>query len=317
MARAGAPPTQTVFDPAVALPEAGVLRAATAAGDWATVSGFFDRFTSEDDRSFGARIVAEVPSAGTMLRQVAERDAGASLPQALLAAHYIALAWAARTSARATQVSGSQFAVMHDQLRQAERLLIGITAREPANALAWSLRLTTALGLELGQSEARRRYDRLAAHHPYHLAGQRRFVQQLCPKWGGSWEAAHAFAHACRNVAPPGGSAGILVADVHLERWLELGRDRAAEQYLRRPEVHGEITEAAQTSVLHPAYRSRFGWISGHSAFAMLFSLIGDQPRAAVHFRALGDFASEIPWHYLDDPGAAFQHRRAIALAKG
>ncbi|WP_125591408.1 hypothetical protein [Amycolatopsis balhimycina] len=86
---------------------------------------------------------------------------------------------------------------------------------------------------------------------------------------------------------------------------------------MRQPSVHEELAAAATSSVLHPAYRSRFGWVSGHSVFAMAFSLIGDEPRAAAHFRALDGRASEIPWTYLPDPVAELERRRARALAKG
>ncbi|GAA1897419.1 hypothetical protein [Asanoa iriomotensis] len=58
----------------------------------------------------------------------------------------------------------------------------------------WTARLTTARGLEMGQAEARRRYDRLAALDPHHLPGQRQLLQQLCAKWGWSLEDMHAFA---------------------------------------------------------------------------------------------------------------------------
>ncbi|WP_432855621.1 hypothetical protein ACQPXB_22775 [Amycolatopsis sp. CA-161197] len=69
--------------------------------------------------------------------------------------------------------------------------------------------------------------------------------------------------------------------------------------------------------MLHPAYRSRFGWVSAHSTFAMAFSLIGDLPRATVHFRALDGRASKAPWHFFPDPAAALAQHRNRALAKG
>lgn len=305
-----------VFDPAAAYPEAGVLRSAAEAGDWPTVSGFFTRFTEPDEHSFGIGTTMSVPAAEPMLRAVVEREPRSELARVLLAAQFIQRGWTIRGSGRATGVSREQFAAMHEHLRRAEQLLIDVTAREPANAAAWWLRLTTARGLELGQSEARRRYDRLTVHHPGFLAAQRNLLQQLCPKWGGSWEAAHAFVRECTTAARPGDPQGVLVPELHLERWLELKAD-AGGDYLRQPGVREEITAAASASVLHPAYRSRFGRVAAHSTFAMAFSLIGDLPRAAVHFRALGGRASEAPWHYLPDPVAAHARHRDRALAKG
>ncbi|MGW4523636.1 hypothetical protein [Amycolatopsis sp. NPDC004378] len=301
-----------VFDPAAAYPEAGVLRSAAEAGDWPTVSGFFARFTEPDERSFGVSITMAVPAAEPMLRAVVEREPRATLARVLLAAQLVQRGWTIRGSGRASGVSREQFAALHDHLRQAEQLLIDVTAREPENETAWWLRLTTARGLGLGQSEARRRYDRLTAHHPGFLAAQRNLLQQVCPKWGGSWEAAHAFVRECTTAARPGGPQGVLVPELYLELGAKAGDD-----YLRQPAVREEIIAAASASVLHPAYRSRFGWVAGHSTFAMAFSLIGDLPRAAVHFRALDGHASELPWQYLPDPVAAHAQHRARALAKG
>ncbi|MCR6489186.1 hypothetical protein M8542_40820 [Amycolatopsis sp. OK19-0408] len=305
-----------VFDPAAAFPEAGVLRSAAEAGDWPTVSGFFARFTSPDERSFGVTTTMSVPAAEPMLRAVVEREPRAEPARVLLAAQYVQRGWTIRGTGPAAGVSRDQFAGMHEWLRQAEHLLIDVTAREPANAVAWWLRLITARGLGLGQSEARRRYDRLAAHHPGFLAAQRNLLQQLSPKWGGSWDAAHAFVRECTAAARPGDPQGVLVPELYLERWLELGPE-AGGDFLRGPGIREEIAAAAATSVLHPAYRSRFGWVVAHSTFAMAFSLIGDLPRAAVHFRVLGGRASEGPWHYFPDPVAAHARHRDRALAKG
>ncbi|MBE1493854.1 hypothetical protein H4696_000954 [Amycolatopsis lexingtonensis] len=234
----------------------------------------------------------------------------------LLAAQFVQQGWNVRGTGRAAGVSREQFAAMHEHLRRAEQLLIDVTAREPANAAAWWLRLTTARGLGLGRSEARRRYDRLTAHHPGFLAAQRNLLQQLSPKWGGSWDVAHAFVRECTAAARPGDPQGVLVPELYLEHWLEL-EPEAGGDYLRQPGIHEEITAAASASVLHPAYRSRFGWVAAHSTFAMAFSLIGDLPRAAVHFRVLGGRASEAPWHYFPDRVAAHARYRDRALAKG
>ena len=308
-----------VFDVGVAFPELARLRDATAGGDWQAVSNFFGHLADEDDRSFAAGVVSGVPGAEIFLSEVASREVSFTLPRVLLAKRYISMASEARTARRAKYVSRQQFAVFHDHLRSAEQLLIEVTAREPANGMAWALRLPTAMGLELGQSEARRRYDRLAMHNPHHFIAQGSLLQQLCPKWGGSWDAMHGFARACLLAAPPGRLSGVLIAEGHLEHWLDLGGATRTDsvKYLRQPHIHREIIEAAEASVLNPAFRPCYAHVSAHGVFAMAFSQIGDYPRAAVHFRALGNVASDYPWSYFGDKVAAFERHRAIALAKG
>jgi hypothetical protein len=176
---------------------------AARAGDWRPVSNFFGHLADEGDRNFAAGVMTEVAGVERLLTEVASRDDSHTLPQVLLAARHISMGGQARTGLRARHASRNQFAVFHDHLRRAEQLLIEVVAREPANAMAWALRVTTAMGLELGQSEARRRYDRLAASYPHHFSGQARLLQQLCPKWSGSWDAMHRFSRECLLAAPP------------------------------------------------------------------------------------------------------------------
>jgi hypothetical protein len=305
------------FDPAKIFPEIGDLHAAISRRDWPTVSAFFADLSDEDERSFVVHAAREVAGSDHWLAELVASGTGSTLPSVLLAGRVITLAWQARTALRAEHVSREQFASFHDQLRRAERLLIDVTALEPQNAMAWNLRLITARGLELGQSEARRRYNRLAEHHPHHSQSQQQLLQQLCPKWGGSWDEMHAFARERMLAAPPGSLSAVLVVLGHLERWLDVDGGAKGEAYLRQPQVYHEIVEAAQRSVLAPAFRARFGWVFAHNAFAMILSLRGDHAMAAVHFRALGNAASEFPWGYLGDESAAFKRYRKAALAKG
>jgi hypothetical protein len=306
-----------VFDPVAAYPEMGRLRAATAAGDWREVSSFFAWLTDENGRSLAVKIVREVAGVEEFLQRVVAHDPTAPLPCVLLAARQITLAWQARTDRRAQHVRPEQFRRFHDHLRRAEQLLIDVTARNPSVVQAWYLRLTTARGLELGQSEARRRYDRLAAVHPHHLDAQGQLLQQLCPKWGGSWDAVHAFAQECMRAAPDGSLAGSLVAEAHVERMIGIGTDGPGVKHLRQPAVSQELIEAAHRSVLHPAFRPGYGWVGAHSAFSFVFSLLGDHRRAAVSFRVLGDLPSTYPWNYLPNAEATYRHHRRLAMRKG
>ena len=304
------------FAVASAFPEHRWLQQAAQAHDWSAIRVFAQRFPRGADRTFVVSTVADVSGIERPLREFVAANPDDLLAATLLAAREVIIGWNIRTAARASQVSREQFRALHHHLRQAEQLLIRVTAADPAYDLAWTERLTTARGLELGQSEARRRYDRLTRHHPGHFTGQARLLQQLCPKWSGNWGAMHSFARECMLTAPAGALNAGLVAEAHLEHWMDLkGNERA--EYLRRPDVHQELVEAADRSVLHPAFRRSYGWVTVQGAFAAMLSLIGDLPRAAVHFRALGNLASEYPWSYLGKPADAYVRHRDAALAKG
>ncbi|MEV6676079.1 hypothetical protein AB0N09_04315 [Streptomyces erythrochromogenes] len=317
------PPARPVFEPADRIPALAALRSAVGRQDWTAVAAAFDGLTDEDDRTLACRIVAERSGSEGFLRQAAERFPRDPLPRSLLADRLVQIGWGIRTGHRAQHVSRQQFAEFHAHLRRAEILLIDVCAERPRYALAWYLRVITSRGLELGAGETRRRYERLAEHHPHHFGGQSQLLQQICPKWGGSWEAAHGFARECAANAPEGGPNGALVAIAQMENHLEIAEKsgtRAATAYLREHENHTRLLAAAARSALHPAARSdAFRTVDAHSAFAAVHSAAGRHAEAAPHFRALGDRASEFPWGYLGsgDHEAEFARHRKTALAKG
>ncbi|MFD5882940.1 MULTISPECIES: hypothetical protein [Streptomyces] len=317
------PPGRPVFEPADRIPALAALRSAVRRQDWTAVAASFDVLPDEDDRALACRVVAETLGAEDFLHRTAERLPHDPLPRTLLADRLVQIGWGIRTAHRAQHVSQRQFDDFHAYLRRAEILLIDVCAEHPHDALAWYLRIITSRGLELGGGETRRRYDRLAEHHPHHYSGQAQLLQQLCPKWGGSWEAAHGFAQECAAKAPDGSPNGALVAIAQLENYLEISGGTGtgtASAYLRDLDNQTRRLEAAARSVLHPASRPEaFRTVDAHSAFAAAHSAAARHAAAAPHFRALGDRASEFPWGYLGsgDHENEFERHRKIALAKG
>lgn len=298
-------PSADRFDQAAAFPELVELRESVRVADWTAIELFFAGLSDPDMTVHAAKVVADVTGAEEFLAQLPPSP----LAHRLLAARHVSKAWEIRSAKRARHVSQEQFQGMHEQLRRAERLLIELTAADPADAVAWAFRLNTARGLELGQSEARRRYDRLARVAPHCFAAQSRLVQQLCPKWSGSWEALHAFAKQCMDAAPPGSLSPAVVGEAHLEHYLDLeGAERG--RYLANVAVQREIRAAADKSVLHPDFVGGYHWPQAHGVFAVLFAEAGDHGRAAAHFEALGDAGSEYPWNMFGDPAAGFARLR-------
>lgn len=311
-----------MFEPADRIPSLAALREAVRRGDWDAVHSGLESLSSEDDRALASRVVAETDGAETFLQSHADRRPRDPLARTLLADRLVQIGWAIRSGHRAEHVSQDQFRDFHAYLRRAEVLLIDVCAEYPEYALAWYLRVITSRGLQLGLSETRRRHDRLTEHHPHHYSGQSQLLQQICPKWGGSWEAAHGFAQQCTAAAPEGSPSGALVAIAQMEQYLELSEKESkgsAEAYLREPGNHARLLDAAARSVAHPAFRAdAHHAVNAHSAFAAAHCAAGRHAEAAPHFRALGDNASEFPWGYLsNDHEAVFVRHRKTALAKG
>ena len=299
------------YDPLAPYPEIKRAEQAMRLGDWATVRAVYGTLPWDGRTSLVRTADRHVED---FLTGLVAHNPSDTLAATMLAESLVDKGWTIRTSARATHVAKEQFAALHDCLRQAERLLIDVTAREPGNVAAWVIRLITARGLELGQSEARRRYDRASAHAPHLMQAQTQMLQQLCPKWGGSFERMHEFAWNCTMSAPEGAPNGIAVADGHIEHWMDLDSAESA-RYFADPSVRQEIQQAAARSVLHPRFGQPYGWVSVRNSFAMVLCLIDDYPSAGRQFEALGNLATEGPWHYLGNAEQEFRRKRSMALA--
>ncbi|MFR9774766.1 hypothetical protein ACL02O_01755 [Micromonospora sp. MS34] len=283
------PPAQ--LDAEAAYPEVAALRTALRDHDWPALAAVF----ADADPATATHLVdvaAEWVGVESLLQVRLQRKPEDHLARTLLGATLVHTGWRIRTRATADRVSADRFARFHDHLRRAERILIDVTAQRPDDAAAWTQRITLARGLGLGQAETRRRYDRLARHVPHHLRAQGSLLQQLCPKWGGDWAAVDAFAQDCVEAAPAGAPQGVLVAEAHYERIMEIGDLRGLGEYLRTPEVAEQIRAAADRSVRHPEHRHTIGWVFVRSMFALVFHLMGEHAAAREQFDALGEHGS-------------------------
>lgn len=311
------PSTDVVFDLAAAYPEIGILRAALARRDWPACRQAIDAVPM-DSRTAMIRVGADEPGLEDFLRDVLRRDRYDAAAAAMLGSHLITIGWGIRTTARASEVSAEQFEQFHEWLGRAEEVLIEGAARNPADPAIWTVRLISARGLSLGLAEARRRYDRLAAVDPHHLPAQRQLVEQLYPKWGGSWEKVHAFAREAMRAAPAGGSHGVLVAEAHIEHMLSEARANgwsAGDAYLEAPAIRDELYEAARRSIGDPSFRRSYGWLQAASTFACVFRQLEDRAATAWPLRLLGDLATEHPWaSFRKDVPAAVRRARTWAL---
>lgn len=306
---------QPVIDTAAHYPEWGPTAAAAQQRDWRGVIDLLVRLEMPAMHGALLRVSELIDDAGVAQILALETDEPI-LAKLTAAAALIELGWAARTGYRANHVSRMQFDTFHDYLRRAEQQLIEVTAHHPHNASAWTFRIMTARGLELGHNEARRRYTQAVKAVPHFSPAQVQFLQNICPKWSGGWDEVHQFARECAFGAPEGSINGAIVVDAHMERWLDLA-EGADVGYLRQPNVQQEVTDAAARSVLHPSFEPAVGWVWAHNAFAAYWSLVGNHRAAAMHFRAVGDFVHQFPWTYLGDPATVFARHRATALAKG
>ena len=285
-----------------AYPELGQVRDAVSRADWQALTSYFDDLPPGADAGEAVTVAARVASG--FLQQMHFQDPASPLARVLFAARLIESGWQRRGNRLARQVSPTAFAAFHDFLEQAEDLLAGIGSVPTLDAAVWELRMVTARGLQMGHQEAWARYQAARAVIANPLGVQIQMAQQLCPKWGGTFEQLHWFTAQCVREAPEGALQGALVAEGFLEHFLELDNSRA---FLRRPDVKQAIDDAARRSVLHSDCRIGRRWVWAHSCFAMAYRMMWRGRDARPHFAALQDRSGRWPWEVFG--GAASTYR--------
>ncbi|MFC8800995.1 tetratricopeptide repeat protein [Promicromonospora sp. NPDC057138] len=286
--------------------ELAPVRAAVDSRDWDAAAAAFSALGPQE-LALALELVADESDAEQMLEAAVAAEPDDPLARTLLARRYERISWEIRTGTWAVDVVAEKFEEFREWLVRAEQILIDVCVDHPEHVPAWEARLLTARGLELGQSEARRRYDRLAALSPHHYRAQRAYLQQVVPKWGGSWDAAEAFVAECASDAPDGSPSRALLASLQIERWLGL-RETLDDEALER------LGEVARASVLHADHVPGPGADSVHAELALLYTFAERHDDAAPHFRALGDDPVSAGWDYLDDKAQWYARSRAQAL---
>jgi hypothetical protein len=270
------PPTT---DPVAAYPDLKNLVRAVRTGDLAGLAAYQDIPVS--GRYLAAKVAAELKNAVPVLEPALRADPGNAGIRTLLGAALIADAWRIRTARRARYVSAEQFQAFHAGLAEAEQVLLPATVQDPTDVVAGTFRITIARGLEMGQAEARRRYDQVARHSPDFLPAQSQLLQQLCPKWGGSFEAMYAFARERAQSAPLGALNGMLLAEAHVEYWFDT---KKTGRWFGSREVGEELDRVAARSVRHADFQPTYGWVAAFNTFAFAYSLAGNYGAAVPYF---------------------------------
>ncbi len=285
------------YDSFATVPEYEGLRTAIESGRWSAVDDALALLRPEA-LGFALTSLAEQDGIEHALEDAVAADPHSASARTALAMRYSALAWASRSRGAASTVSEEQFALFRDGLVRSEQLLLLVCAEHPAYAPAWAARLPNARGLQLGTSEARRRYRHHAALSPHDFPAPSQLLQYILPKWFGSDDEAAAFVTEATLAAPDGSNSHALVPLLHLERWVELGNDRSAETYFTRADVIAEVRAAAGRSVLHADHELDAVGVQAHSTFLLVFYLGDHYEEAERHLDLLDGRVSEFPWRY-------------------
>ncbi|MGW0571531.1 hypothetical protein [Streptomyces tauricus] len=294
-----------------ALGDARVLALVEAAdaGDWTAVKAALAPFDlGRDHQVLGELAVLDGVQdwIGRAVEEDKEHRATALL---ISGTRHVDWGWEARTADRAVNVTQEQWRVFHERLHIAEEHLLEAAELRPDWITPWRRLLTSGRGMSLGTAVNETRRDAALRRDPLDLETHIEWVSQLQPRWGGEPGRALAFAQEAAARAPQGHRLGCVIAMAYIEEWVEAERG----DHLETSEIQAQLREAADRSILHPAYVWRPGWQHDYNLFAMALSLAGERHTVRRVFRTLDGAYTKWPWTYLADPEKHFarHHRRA------
>jgi hypothetical protein len=254
-ASAATVPAAPPLDPLLGDAQAHRFRAELAEGRWQEFHDFLDSITGWDDRqTYIYRLSSLIDGRPDWLHEWVAAKPASSLPLLFRGTHGTSWAWRARGSGRANTVEQDAWQVFFARLVEADRDLAAASALDPADPTAHARSLWTAIGLQLGQHEIRRRFGEVVRRHLWHQDAHHSMIQALAAKWHGSNAEMFEFARSVSLRAPEGHGLHALIASAHLEQWLNLthestdGRERQI-RYFCNPAVQVEIRAAAAKSI--------------------------------------------------------------------
>lgn len=294
-----------------ALGDARVLALVEAAeaGDWAAVKAALAPFDLGSDHQVLGELV-ELDGVQDWIGRAVEEDKEHRATALLISgARYIKWGWEARTSARAVDVKPEQWRVFHERLRIAEEQLLEAAELRPEWITPWCRLLTSGRGMSLGPAVNEARLGAALRRDPLDLETHLGWVSQLQPRWSGEPGEATAFAREAFARAPEGHRLGCVIAMAHIEDWVESDRENC----LVTPEIQDELLEAAERSILHPAYVRRPGWQQDFNMFAMALSLASERIALPRVFDELQGAYTSWPWSYMAKPEEMYARARRNA----
>jgi hypothetical protein len=299
-------------------PQAAVAKQMLAQGQWRQFHDFLEPITDWDRRDWylgcGVSGISGLPE---WLDEWAAARPDSSLPLLVKGVRGTNWAWEARGGGRAKTVGADAWPVFFERLVAADQALSRAAALDARDPLPIAHSISVAMGLQLGQDEARSRFGAAHQREPLNGAACAAMVQATARKWGGTNEGMLQWARWVSSQARDGAQQHKWLAYAHIECWIDEDTNAAQQQYFLRPEVKQEVLASAQRCVLSPNYVVRDLTIrscADRNIYALCFSLMHEYQAALDMMRLIGPYVTPSPWYYQGKAGEKYEVHRQRAF---
>lgn len=281
-----------------------------AKGQWRGLSAFLRAQDDPEWRDFYLSMLSgEMQGWPKWLDQWIEESPDDAVARLFRGWRYKDYAWEARGSGYANTVDRQAWELFFSRLEAADAES-GIAAElAPDDAGPWVPMITTAYGRQLGVSELRRRFAEVERRRPLHTQAARMALQGVAAKWSGSHEMMFEFARTMSSRAPVGSTMHVLIAEAHIEFWIQEQNNA----YWKNPLVRDEIVEAGHKALSQPIDAPYL--LYTRNAFACCYWLLNEPMLLAEQIAAINGRVTQLPWAYFGHPLQRYAQAQARAAA--
>ncbi|WP_051741884.1 hypothetical protein [Kitasatospora sp. MBT66] len=282
------------------------------AGDWRPAAAYVAEAGDHWDEGWSrlgllAAVAAEGDSWLTAWRAAEPGDCDAATLEAKLMVHR---AWEVRGSGYRDEVGDEAIKSFVELLPAAIEAARRAALLDPANPGPWVVIVTAARGAQFTPEQFQEAWDELVKRAWYHYDGHWQAMQYWCAKWFGSNDKMMAFAERTMDAAPPGSPLGgiYLHALAELEERRSIAGTLAADRTKWRIDnLAAQLRQVRPDDERMPQLRHLLAHFAGE---------VESYEVALEQFRAIGPWCGAEPWRKQDDPVAAFDLARALAVKR-
>ncbi|MFF8774206.1 hypothetical protein [Kitasatospora sp. NPDC015120] len=219
-------------------------------------------------------------------------------------------AWEVRGSGYRHEVGDDAIEAFRELLPAAIEAARRAALLDPANPGPWVVIVTAARGAQFTPEQFQEAWQELVKRAWYHYDGHWQALQYWCEKWFGSHRQMLAFAERAMDAAPPGSPLGgiYLHALAELEERRGIASTIAADRTKWRIEnLAAQLRQVRPDDERIPQLRHLLAHFAGE---------VEAYDVALEQFRAIGPWCGARPWTAQDDPVAAFDLARALAVKR-
>ena len=298
--------------------QASVLRAASAAGDWAAVANGLAATSGDlSRREFLVDAVASDTSNLSWVDAWVRQQPESAIARMTWGSCAVQYAWTVRSGALPQDVAPDRMRGFHEWLGHAQTQLNHAAEMDSHDSAAWVGLLWTAVGLGIPHAQAAEFWENAVQRNPSTELAAHAYTTFLSPRWAGSDETMWTFVHRLLVSEQAGSPRWALVPAAHLEQWVAARMAGNAQihssRYFGQQSVQDEIRAAYTNYLGSPAKQPSPLESQWRGHFACCFYLMGATAELRREMQQIGPGIQALPWGFLGTARVAYHSVREAA----